>query len=173
VGIAALAVAVLALLFTVGSFWWLYTRRGSLEVARPGTYAYAASTLRLRVPLAFYNTGARALIVSDLRVAVVDDSACPPLLWLAVVSKLLPDGRNARDYSTPFAVQGRATREVVAEFEGFWCPLLGTKHRMRLEAKLHPDDSWLDIVDFDWWAPPPGASMGQYITYRNAPPEEQ
>lgn len=53
----ALLVAVLALLFTVASFWWLYARRGSLEVGQPGAYAFA-SKVRLRLPLAFYNTGA-------------------------------------------------------------------------------------------------------------------
>jgi hypothetical protein len=49
----------------LASFWWLYARRGSLEVGQPGAYAFA-SKVRLRLPLAFYNTGARSLIVTDL-----------------------------------------------------------------------------------------------------------
>ena len=37
----ALLVAVLALLFTVASFWWLDARRGSLQVGQPRAYAFA------------------------------------------------------------------------------------------------------------------------------------
>ena len=81
----AFLVAVLALLFTVASFWWLYARRGLLEVGKPGAYAFA-SNVRLRLPLAFYNTGARSLIVTDVQVLLVDDPAQPPLRWIATVS---------------------------------------------------------------------------------------
>ena len=172
VGVGSLAVAVAALLFTLSSFWWLYARRGSLMVGRPGTYAYVARTLRLRLPLAFYNSGAQALIVSDLRATVVNGPPRPPLRWIANVSQLQPTGRNERDFSTPFAVTGRNTREFVAEFGGTWCPLLGTTHRLRLQAKIHPKDEWQDLMEFDWWAPQQGSSMTQYLTYRNAAREE-
>ena len=70
----ALLVAVLALLFTVASFWWLNARRGSLQVGQPGAYAFANKP-RLRLPTAFYNTGARALIVHS-RKDIVDRSPC-------------------------------------------------------------------------------------------------
>ena len=102
----------LALLFTVASFWWLYARRGSLEVGQPGAYAFA-SKVRLRLPLAFYNTGARSLIVTDLQVVLADDAARPPLPWIATISQVRPDNSNERDFATPFAVAGRATRELV------------------------------------------------------------
>lgn len=80
--ITTLVIAVLALLFTVGSFWWLSARAGRLTLATPRTYAYAgpAGTLRLRFPLTFYNTGARDLIVEDLRVTSADFPA--DLRWI-------------------------------------------------------------------------------------------
>ncbi len=38
---AAVFIAVLALLFTVASFWWLHARRGHLVGNRPGEFAMA------------------------------------------------------------------------------------------------------------------------------------
>ena len=87
-------VAVLALLFTVASFWWLYARRGSLEVGQPGAYAFA-SKVRLRLPLAFYNTGARSLIVTDLQVLLVDDPAQPPGDVAYLSRQARPDGNGS------------------------------------------------------------------------------
>jgi hypothetical protein len=171
----ALLIAVLALLFTIASFWWLYARRGSLEVGQPGAYAFARK-VRLRLPLAFYNTGARSLIVTDLQAVLVDDPAQQPLRWIATVSELRPDESNERDLATPFAVAGRATREIIPELghDQGWSPSPSTKYRLRLLAKLHDrGDDWHMLTEFDWWAPPNGAEMNRYIAYRNAPPEER
>jgi hypothetical protein len=65
----ALAVSGLALGFTIASFWWLHARTGSLEAAAPRSYAFA-DKVRLRLPFTFFNTGAKALIVTDLRLLV-------------------------------------------------------------------------------------------------------
>jgi len=69
---AAIAVAVLALVFTVASFWWLNARKGSIRATQPRAYAFGGSgaQLRLRFPFALFNTGAKALIVGDLRVVL-------------------------------------------------------------------------------------------------------
>jgi hypothetical protein len=171
----AILVAVLALLFTVASFWWLYARRGSLEVGKPGAYAFA-SKVRLRLPLAFYNTGARSLITTDLQIVLVDEPDQPPLRWIATVSQLRPESSDERDFATPFAVPGRATHELVPEFghNSGWSPSPGSQHRMRLTARLHDrGDEWHELAEFDWWAPPPEAEIDRYITYRNTPPDEQ
>jgi hypothetical protein len=45
--IATIAIAVLALLSTIGSFWWLNARRGSLSVVVPQSYAFVQG-FRLR-----------------------------------------------------------------------------------------------------------------------------
>jgi hypothetical protein len=67
--VASVAIAVLALLFAVASFWWLNARRGRVVGAVPHAYgmAAAAQVFLLRLPLALYNTGARAIVVRDLR----------------------------------------------------------------------------------------------------------
>jgi hypothetical protein len=49
-------VSVLVLAFTIGAFWWLNTRRGSLTVTCPKAHAFA-DKVRLRLRLAFFNTG--------------------------------------------------------------------------------------------------------------------
>jgi hypothetical protein len=96
----ALLVAVLALLFTVASFWWLNAGRGSLQVGQSGAYAFAIKPM-LRLPTAFHNTGPRALIVTDLRLLLVEDAAQPPLRWIATTSQLRPEQTNERDFATP------------------------------------------------------------------------
>jgi len=45
---AALTVSVLALAFTILSFWWLHARKGSLTAAPPRTYAFV-DKVRLRL----------------------------------------------------------------------------------------------------------------------------
>jgi hypothetical protein len=168
----SLALSLMALAFTIGSFWWLHARKGSLEAARPRTYAFCSKP-RLRLPFAFFNTGARALIVEDLRVVVEGHYPRPPLEWITTRTTLRPEPEDGHSFATPFAVQGRATREVIAEFgdEALWEPAAGHKYVLQLQARLHDEDAWTDVVTFEWWAPPTGAALGAYVTYRNEPPQ--
>lgn len=169
---AALTVSVLALAFTVLSFWWLHARRGSLEVAPPRTYAFT-DRVRLRLPLAFFNTGATALIVTDLHLPVEGRASGEPLRWITTRSRLRPESDDGFAFATPFSIQGRATREVVAEFghDLGWSPAPASRHRMRLQAKLHPSNKWKDVAAFDWWAPSSADAMSMYIAHRNERPE--
>ena len=168
---AALAISVLALGFTLASFWWLNAREGSLEATRPPNYAFAANPeLRLRFPLAFFNTGAKALIVTDLRV-VFDDKPTPsPFRWITIRTKLRPEEDDGFAFATPFSVGGRSAKEVIAEFGDVqgWSPQPLSKHRLRLQAEIHPSEEWTDVVTFDWWVPP-AEKMGPYIAHRNEP----
>lgn len=158
--------AILALLFTVASFWWLHDRRGTIQAARPGAFAFVGR-VRLRLPLTLYNTGARDLVVTDMRFRAIDRGLADlPYLWLATMADLQTS--TGRDFQTPFSVPGRGTHELIAEFEGPWCPVPGTERWMQLEAKVHPAGDWTKIGDFDWWAPPEGSSLRQYLAYRNA-----
>ena len=106
-GVDAGSSGVLALLFTVLAFWVLNARRGSLQVARPGAYVFA-NRVRLRLPLAFYNTGAVALIVTDLRVALSGDDRRPPLPWIAVLPTMQRSGaEDVSDFATPLGTGSR------------------------------------------------------------------
>jgi hypothetical protein len=169
---AALAVSCFALAFAIASFWWLHARTGSLEAAAPRSYAFA-DKVRLRLPFAFFNTGATALIVTELRLLVggVDGE---PLGWITTRGRLRPDVDDGFAFAIPFAVAGRGTMEVIAEFGSNrkWSPE-PSQHRLQVQAKIHPSESWTDVVAFDWLAPPPGKDIGKYLTYANAatPPE--
>jgi hypothetical protein len=165
---AALLVSGLALAFALASFWWLHARTGSLEAAAPRSYGFS-DRVRLRLPLAFFNTGPKALMISDLRL-VLDDPAREPLPWVITRGKMRPD-RDDHAFATPFAVPGRGAKEVIAEFghDRGWAPAERSHHRIRLQARIHPSDSWTDVVAFDWWAPPSAKHMKLDIVYANTP----
>jgi len=169
---AAVAISLFALAFTIGSFWWLHARRGSLTATAPRAHAFNGRPMRLRLPLVFYNSGARALIVDDLRVLVDDEPLGKPLRWVTTRDTLRPWSNDRHTFATPFAVEGRIAREAIAEFEGDWAPVATSSHRLRVQAQVHPSEDWHDVVVFRWWAPP-GELMKQYIAHRNEPVEGQ
>jgi hypothetical protein len=104
----ALAVACLALAFTISSFWWLHARTGSLEAAAPRSYAFE-DKVRLRLPFAFFNTGAKALIVTDLRL-VFDDPDRESLAWITTRSQLRADHEDGFAFATPSPFLGAAQK---------------------------------------------------------------
>lgn len=171
---AAVAVSLLALTFTVGSFWWLHARRGSLEAAAPRSYAFVHK-VRLRLPLAFYNTGAKALIVSDLRLVMEEDASREPLRWITTRTTLRPDAKDGFAFATPFSIAGRSAKEVNVEFgdDLGWAPVPASRHRLRLQAQVHPSEVWVDVAAFAWWAPPSADVMTRYISHRNEPGADQ
>jgi hypothetical protein len=171
---AAVVVAVSALVFAVASFWWLNARKGSITATQPRAYAFGGSgaRLRLRFPFVFFNSGAKALIVADMRVVLDGEPGGPELRWLTTRDRLRPETDDGFAYATPFSIAGRGTREIVAEFEPGasrnWSAPAGIKHRLRLQAQIHPKDEWVDLVAFDWW-PPPEKMRDHYIAHRNEP----
>lgn len=147
-GIAALFVSVLALGFTLASFWWLNARRGSLSAATPRTYAYGAhhNGFRLRLPLALFNDGAVALMITHMRIAISDGEM---QTWITTRPTLQPGGdEDGHAFATSFSVKGRDTRELIAEFGAGarWRPEPDSQHRIRLEALVHPDDTWTELT---------------------------
>jgi hypothetical protein len=162
---AAVAISLGSLGFAVASFWWLHARTGSLGAPRPNAYAFANLT-RLRLPLAIFNSGARDLVVADLQLVVTGG---PTLQWTTTRSLLRPETDDGFAFATPFAVRGRSTRELIAEFEATsWDPPPATSYRLQLRAMQ--DGEWRRIADFDWWAPPKGSKTSSYVAYRNEPP---
>jgi hypothetical protein len=170
-GISGLVVALAALGFTIASFWWLNARTGKIEATAPRAYAFATtpSQTRLRLPLAFHNTGAAALVVTDLRLLIDDDPDVTDLLWETTRDRLRPEAGDDFRFATPFAVPGRGVRQLIVEFgrEGEWPLMPAVRRRMRVEALVHPAQSWTAIVEFDWWAPGMGINFNQYIAHRN------
>ena len=168
--LAALAIALLALGFTVGSFYWLNARRGLLIAVQPQTYAFVEG-FRLRLPLAFFNNGAIPLLVSDLRIEIV---GVGHFAWQTTRSVLRPEEEDGFAFAVPFTVPGRGTTHLIAEFgdDESWLPQPGSRHELRIEARIYPGDGWKETLSFPWWAPPTEAIMHRYITHRNEPLQE-
>lgn len=165
-----LIVALVALAFTIASFWWLHARTGRLEATAPRSYAFA-SLVRIRLPLAFFNTGAKELIVADLRLVLEGDPNRSGFEWSTTRTELRPQSEDGLAFPTPFSVQGRGAKELIVEFgdDLGWSPAPGTRHRMRVQALIHPSDAWVDVVAFDWWAPEEKQAMSSYLAHRNEP----
>jgi hypothetical protein len=173
---SAVVVAVFALLFAVASFWWLNARTGSITATEPRAYAFGRSgpQLRLRFPFAFFNNGARALIVEDMRIVIDSEPGRPELRWVTSRDRLRPEPDDGFAFATPFSIPGRTAREVIAEFEPTgalgWSASPDIRHRLQLRARVHPKREWVELVAFDFWPPPQDLrSRSQYLAHRNAP----
>jgi hypothetical protein len=172
---AAVGIALAALLFTVGSFWWLYARGGSITATRPRAYAFVGrGKLRLRFPFALVNDGATALVVVDLRLVLDDEPGQPVLRWFTTRDRLRPEDEDGFAYPVPVSITGRGTREAIVEFgpedeDTFdWSPPAGVGQRLRLQGQIHPESEWVDLAAFEWF-PPPEDSRAAYIAHRNEP----
>jgi hypothetical protein len=173
---APVTVAVCALLFTVGSFWWLYVRRGKLVVTAAQTYAAFLDEGRLILlfPLVFYNTGARDYVVRDLCIRFGDESVGVPLDWERVRGGTDVSAHPTGELATPFAVPGRSALRVFAEFERR--PAARTidarAHPLVLQGVTDREDRWATLLTFTWDVSDHAAEtiqQGQaFLAYRNA-----
>ncbi|QEU94501.1 hypothetical protein [Streptomyces kanamyceticus] len=112
-------VAACALVFTVASFWWINARQGDLKVWEPHSFAAAVTSkiARIRFPLVLYNTGAKPIVVLDLRLRFLDEPGSALVLpWTSTRDRLRPE--EADDFRLPacFAVTGRTAEQLFIEF---------------------------------------------------------
>jgi hypothetical protein len=72
-----LLISILALLFSILSFWWIHWRRGKIIVSLPIKYGlnYGKTDRRIIVhlPLIFYNNGAATIIINNLRLKILNN----------------------------------------------------------------------------------------------------
>jgi len=142
----SVTIAVLALLFTVGSFCWIQVRRGRLIVYPPSTYAGSSGSqkLVLILPLVFYNPAPAPIVVLGLRLKIesrttskrkaneasptvgsADEQVLPALVYWHATNSVLYNPTNSggwRVFASPFAVDGRRAAEKFIEFQ--WNPPL-------------------------------------------------
>ena len=167
-------VSICALVFTVGSFWWLFARQGDLVAYEP--YSFAAqvidtSVLHLRFPLVLENTGPKALIIHDLRLCFPDvPNSTLPIPWKTSRSELKPSSLDGHKFPAVFALPGRSAAQYFIEFgapfPGFELERLN--YNVRIEAKVAHKEGWQTLLGFTLRA---GniISPTSYITYSNAP----
>lgn len=144
-------IALAALGFTVASFWWLQARRGTLRTYVPQVYAAAITPerrCRLRFPLTFYNDGAAAQAITDMRVVVVGDveHALPMITFRRTLKPLSDD---VDDFAHTFPVLGRQAVSRIVEFgSDEWAPPVASSIRVRLEVREGHSDSWSSLTEF-------------------------
>ena len=167
-------IATLALLFTVGSFWWLQARQGRLRSYPPHTFAFAGNPgqVLIRLPLVLYNTGPRPIIVQEMRLSFPKETGAAPLLWRASTSQIKPDTNDGRQLPAVFYVPGRQAQQHFVEFGiDSADPLPGVdlraqEYRVTVEALLGHKRKWKRLASF----PLQGEHIelaGNYLAYSN------
>jgi hypothetical protein len=160
---ADLWIVTLALVFTVGSFWWLYARTGRLIEYEPHTFAaYVApqpdGVSYLVIPLMLYNTGPVPIVVLDLRVQFPDEPGnLPPLRWIATRPGVQPRKEDPRDMAALFSVPGRQVIQRFVEVVGILPGVVPDPrpYAMTIEARTSRGDRWQRLLSL------PGSAQRQ------------
>ncbi len=123
------AISVAALVFTLGSFWWMQVRRGRLRVETGHVFSGAimSNKIVLDIPLVFHNPAPACLVVADIKLRLsggaggessADHKVLPKrMFWIAFHTSVYPESDKHRQYAMPFAVEGRKSVERVIEFQ--------------------------------------------------------
>jgi hypothetical protein len=168
--IVSIFIACLALAFTIGSFWWLHARRGSLVSFEPQTFAAAATPQqsRVRLPLVLFNTGATPIVVQDMRLRFPEGQS-PILPWALTRSQLKPASDDGHAFPAVFSILGRSTVQMFIEFGG---PSAGgvpaADCQAQVDVKLGHRDGWDHLLTFTLRASRI-TDPNHYITYSNRP----
>jgi hypothetical protein len=149
-----LIISILALIFTIFSFWWMNWRKGDLIVGPPRSFALAAvgedGLLIIQIPLIFYNNGAATYVVQNLRLTMEQNGKKSSILdFNNTVSDLASSGD--RHWARQFAIEGRKAYSDIFVFQktpGKFVPVQG-KCIAILEAKLYENMDWRTILTFD------------------------
>ncbi|MER5185543.1 hypothetical protein ABT009_46025 [Streptomyces sp. NPDC002896] len=145
--------SICALLFTIASFWWLNARQGRLESWEPHSFAAIVhgSMVRLRLPLVLHNTGAKPIVVQDLRLAFPDEPASHlPLLWTASPSRLQPGPDEEPELPAGFIVAGREAQQCFIEFEAPFSGLVpeARDYKLRIQVRVGHRKGWRSLLTF-------------------------
>ncbi|MBO4269847.1 hypothetical protein [Microbispora triticiradicis] len=138
---SAAVVSTLALLFTIASFWWLNARQGKLKSFEPHSFAGSITpqSTSIRLPIVFFNTGPKPIVVQNMRLAFPEDPGVTfALPWRNSRKQFRPATDDFKDFPAVFSVTGRAVVEVFADFGAPFAsaaPELRDQ-KVRLEVKL-------------------------------------
>ncbi len=128
-------------------------RRGKLIVGKPRSYAARGSqteNLIITLPLVFFNDGAAAIVVQNLRLLLLDEgSNTRPLFFNATLEKLLKD--EGRAFATQFPVRGREAVTLICEFQRSPGDLVfePKRYSIELQAILNEHTEWRQLSRFD------------------------
>ena len=188
---SSVIISACALLFTVGSFWWLQARQGRLRSFPPQTYAgiFIAERVQFNFPLVLHNTGPAPIVVLDFRLQIDktaeqyaalhglehDERSRLPfyLSWQATQTHLNQVGvESEQRLPAPFSIKGLSAVECFVEL-GTGNPPLLLEHgpyTVTIEAKLAHRPSWRSLVSFPLHTELTNAEgRSRYRTWTNDP----
>jgi hypothetical protein len=152
--IPAVFISILALLFTILSFWWMNWRPGNLVVGKPRSFAIARSTgretLTLGIPLVFFNRGAMPVLVQNLRLSLLESDGGPVLfVSTRTTDELSLDAK--RKLAVQFPVRAREALSLICEFDLTPADLEFEErnYSFDLEAVLGSKMVWRKLCSFD------------------------
>jgi hypothetical protein len=148
----ALIISILALIFTIFSFWWMNWRKGKLHVGSPRTYAAFGSLearMVLEFPFVFFNDGPMPIFIQNLRLVFSDETQIRPINFIATVKKLGKDEERA--FATQFPVRGREALLLICEFQREPGGMIFESqiYPIELQAKLDNSKQWKKICSFN------------------------
>ncbi|MGW1504374.1 hypothetical protein ACWCQW_38775 [Streptomyces mirabilis] len=171
----AAVVSVCALVFTVSSFWWINARQGCLKTWEPHSFAaiFNYSLVRLRLPLVLHNTGAKPIVVQDLRLTFPDEPASHlPLLWMSSPSHLQPGPDEELKLPAGFVVAGREAQQIFIELEAPFPGLLpeARDYKAQIQVRVGHRKGWRPLLTFTLRTTNI-IDPDRYAVYNNAPLE--
>jgi hypothetical protein len=174
---SALIISILALLFTVFSFWWMNWRRGKLVIGSPRSFAATCQgeegNLIVQLPLVFYNKGAATRIVHNLRLTLEQEDRKSSCLYFNNTLSNLASNED-REWARQFAIEGRKSHSSIFVFQkepGKFVFKAG-KVKAILEAKLNDKEKWEKVLTFDIQTPERALgtlNSGRLIAHDNDP----
>ncbi len=149
--VTAVLIAILALTFTIVSFWWMNWRKGSIVICDIRTYAAVSSgnILLIELPIIFFNPGALPVMVENLRLSFPDRGGPHTALYFnATVDKLGTD--DGRAFAIPFVVHKGQALVKICEFQR---PRSGFKfeeknYELVIEARTSGIAEWKVVKTF-------------------------
>ncbi|MDD5515646.1 MAG: hypothetical protein PHX71_09940 [Synergistales bacterium] len=150
----AMVISILALTFTIFSFWWMNWRKSKIIVGDPRSFTLATQGLDelliVQLPLVFYNSGAATQVVQNLRLTLEQNNKkSSKLNFNNTVSDL--SSNDGRTWGRQFPIEGRKTYSNIFVFQkkpGKFIPTPG-KCKAILEWKSYDDMTWKQLHTFN------------------------
>jgi hypothetical protein len=171
----AIVVSILALLFTVGAFWYMNLWPGRLKGYGPSTWAgYVSSDeLTLRIPVLVANSGARPKVITNVRLRLLAPRSVLKLSWQTFRVGIRPTDADIKDMATHFVVPGRSALREFVEFRGHFEQgvIEPREYEVKLDMQIDGQDVWREIASFALRLWHFGNSPDRYIARSNSKDE--
>jgi hypothetical protein len=141
---APVFISCLALLFTIGSFYWLQARKGRLKLFPVIAFSgyWNKSRLVLRLPVILFNSGARPRVITALRLVTTDNRGKRIVLECHSFRKTIdPTSEDMEDMAHAYAIPARQVVTKHAHFAVDSLPVFNQAEPASFQVQALVDDS--------------------------------